>query len=962
MMCIMRIQPSAALVAALVFFALPAPATAWRHYLQNIPNSNLIPCPDPTSAGCLGGYCEAVGHDGCSAQGDVNDFGDEVDSHGGDESSKNFVKAVQGRWGIDTCTADSDADGYTNGDETGDFCCAWNGDSESLMKLAYNGEPVTVTNPAWDLSKPSIPSCSLSGPPGAPLDPFVASVAAIHARLGWARPSSCVCEYQLQLYDHATGASSFMQVRGDRLEISVCSLQPVSTYDFTVVALNRAGRSDVMEPSTTMTFTTLAGNAGTLPTDCVNPIPADLNLTYTIYMNTIPAGGYVNRHTLPYQAPWSLAWIIAPTLVLFIGALLLKLLGSCQACKRPHDAIFQWFVAGMCCKRGWQTTDKARMRDFSQSSRIFSVAVAAAAVFIAGMWVHSSLWYADYMRYSPAQVAGSVWRGSGYALAACMGLQILPVTRWSPWMKLVGLSFERGLTLHRWVSAGSFILAIVHGVGIAVMYSKSPLGIMYLFRWNDGDLPVNPLAGTLAGFAMIILGVTAWAPIRRWCYELFLAGHALYPFIFALSIFHTRMSESAAMPLLLPGIILLAFDHIAAFLDLYLRPVQVIGASIAGEEGRRVVKLECEKNGMWRILDAIWPFHYEAGQYIYAIIPAISVMPHPFSISSVPDASRKGFFTLHIREMGGNSFTSKLAELVQGAAAYAELERPPKAVYVVTHPSPKVHAGQEDGEQEETKEIEPADIDTDIESTEHEDSHTEDGGAERVISAAPVDLDVAVESTLSFQQVRNISISMWVSGPFGIPTLPLNAYDHFVLIAGGIGITPIASLHEQLVNESQKPNDPSTVATEGTLLTAWAVREVQLAADFLQPLGCKSSSLATPINVKHLYCSTMLFGALPESIGGVVDQRVSTFAAACEYGLPGNTFSVKERLSAVKIVDHAVERVRRLRASNGSVDPKIAIVVCGAQSLVDDAYAAAAKYPQAGSDVLVHIHKELFAF
>jgi predicted ferric reductase len=944
----------------LFFFAILSvrlsTAAAWRHYLHHIPNSNLIPCPDPDVAGCLGGYCEAVGHDGCSAQGEVNDFGNKVDSHPSAELHDDAASTRQGQWSIGTCAADSDADGYSNGDETGDYCCAWNGHADSLMKLTYNEQPVALSNPAWDLSKPIIPSCSYSGPPGAPVDPTAAAIAPTYARLAWKAPASCVCEYQVQLYSYNTDASVFTQVRGDVLEVAVCNLEPLSSYDFHVIALNRAGRSDQMEQPVIVTFTTLDGVAGRIPNDCAGHFPSDLNLTYTMYMNTIPAGGYVNQHTLPYQAPWSLAWVIVPTLVLLVLSILLNALGKCRVCRQPHDLIFHFLVAGMCCKRGWHTAEgKARLRDCAQSSRIFSVAVAAAAVFIAGMWVHSSLWYADYMRYSPAQVAGSVWRGSGYALAACMGLQILPVTRWSPWMKLVGLSFERGLTLHRWVSAGSMILTAVHGIGIAVEYGNSPLKVDYLFRWNDGDLPVNPLAGTLAGFAMIVLGVTALAPVRRWCYELFLLGHALYPAIFALSILHTRMSESAAMPLLLPGIILLAFDHLIAFLDCCLRPTQVLSASIVGAEGRRVVKLECQKNGLLAVIESIWPFHYEAGHYVYAIVPAISLMPHPFSISSIPDATRKDLFTLHIREMGGNSYTSQLAKIVAGAASYADLDRPIKSLVTVAIAS----ADGPDRTSVPTQSPSAPQLD---DPTDQENDQSNSGQETPEICG---ELDPSVPDLLSFREVLNSGISMWVSGPFGIPTLPLNAYDHFVLIAGGIGITPIASLHEQIMAAQQRPPvDPSVASTsEKTLITAWAVREAELATEFMTQLASKPGTPAEGAELpRRIHCASLLFGSLPNSIEAAVDHTCANFEAATQQGLAGETFAVNERLSAGKLVDYVVERVRRLRETNAQVDPKIAIVVCGAQSLVDDAYAAAAKYPQAGSGVIVHIHKELFAF
>jgi hypothetical protein len=47
---------------------------------------------------------------------------------------------------------------------------------------------------------------------------------------------------------------------------------------------------------------------------------------------------------------------------------------------------------------------------------------------------------------------GAIHRGMGYALSVCLGLLLLPVTRWSIWLHVFGVPFERALRIHRYVT------------------------------------------------------------------------------------------------------------------------------------------------------------------------------------------------------------------------------------------------------------------------------------------------------------------------------------------------------------------------------------------------------------------------------------------------------------------------------------------------------------------------------
>lgn len=95
---------------------------------------------------------------------------------------------------------------------------------------------------------------------------------------------------------------------------------------------------------------------------------------------------------------------------------------------------------------------------------------------------------------------------------------------------------------------------------------------------------------------------------------------------------------------------------------------------------------------------------------------------------------------------------------------------------------------------------------------------------------APVPTGLVVSLPIP-AEVRHL-VRAWVTGPFGAPSVQLHHAKHFVLIAGGVGITPIASLHQSLATGVPlQPRHTKPVKVR-TLTTVWAVRDLGLAAAF----------------------------------------------------------------------------------------------------------------------------------
>ena len=89
------------------------------------------------------------------------------------------------------------------------------------------------------------------------------------------------------------------------------------------------------------------------------------------------------------------------------------------------------------------------------------------------------MFYSKYMVYGLGQQAAAE-RALGYTLALALGLQLLPVTRWSVWLPVFGVSFERGVRFHRWTGLVTLALLVLHGALSAWVFASSTLGLSWL--------------------------------------------------------------------------------------------------------------------------------------------------------------------------------------------------------------------------------------------------------------------------------------------------------------------------------------------------------------------------------------------------------------------------------------------------------------------------------------------------
>ena len=249
---------------------------AFRWYLTLIPNADRVPCLSDSAgvsteaAGCRGAaICEAFGHVDCwPRRGDLestlpkqNAFGELIRSRQATNQAGSDGPGARVGWTVGACAEDSDSDGFTNGDELGDGCCAWSSGSPTPPAPF---RAIDISHPNAAVSVPlGRASCTLAGPPtvvsGLQRIVFRGSAVPLPGiAVSWAAPlvsATCVCEYRVSVALGGvvtTYAIPAAPQGANRTGFAACVVPPGAPTEaavtITVAARNRAGLGPASAP------------------------------------------------------------------------------------------------------------------------------------------------------------------------------------------------------------------------------------------------------------------------------------------------------------------------------------------------------------------------------------------------------------------------------------------------------------------------------------------------------------------------------------------------------------------------------------------------------------------------------------------------------------------------------------------------------------------------------------------
>jgi predicted ferric reductase len=502
------------------------------------------------------------------------------------------------------------------------------------------------------------------------------------------------------------------------------------------------------------------------------------------------------------------------------------------------------------------------------------------------------------LAYNAYISAGLDVTGSGGLPAiALLIVFVLTVRNNSALVLLTGISFERALLYHKLVAVVAVLLGGLHGLafylddkGISPAYTS--------FRRRLGRSPGSQetpqidrsTSGIILFFLMVALLVFSLPPFRRRYYELFLRSHwLLFLAVIVFAIIH-------GVPQALIGAVIwfvdLLFRHSVAYLRRFgsHKASSTIGIASPDRVNARILPSDILRIEFPR--ESASAFRYEAGQYVFLCVPALSMLEwHPFTISSSPSDPT---VTIHIKQLG--DWTRKLVAYVN--------------------------------------------------------KHGQASGAD------------------GLKQLS--SLSVLIDGAYGHPMVDIEsptAYSHFVLLSGGIGITPMLSVVNQLHHEYHDVGGRRGVLRRVHFV--WAVRDQLMLDAFMNPKIGDQGQVENGLGSKFF----------PNRLVNQQDpSRDSVFTADIYLTKPPN-----ERQPEASTLPSYLEWIQSNVRSNTRPDVmatlrsigedakvkaaelgrrkgvRVAVLVCGPSALVDTAIKSGMKL-QRELGVAFDVHTESFDF
>ncbi|KAF6035942.1 NOX5 [Bugula neritina] len=322
------------------------------------------------------------------------------------------------------------------------------------------------------------------------------------------------------------------------------------------------------------------------------------------------------------------------------------------------------------------------------------------------------------------------------------------------------LPFDDALRLHKVTAITAFLVSVIHVIAhsvnleiliyLLITANRTKEEEMSLKSYISSDFISSPILGS--GVVLVILLflyiVTGIEIFRIKFYSVFYISHKVLLLLWYITLLcHAKMF---IYWLMFPGT-LLVFEKIRTLYTMY--------------QNRSVVELASTHDNV-TILHIKRPdgFDYSPGDYVTVLIPKVSkYLWRPFTISS----GNQDKITLHIRKAG--FWTNKIYEKVHQLERTAQLGGRQNDSYT-TH--------------------------TAIELDLNENSLRRDKNTARTSSSM---FSESNSTTLTLPASPHWRIYM--DGPFSTPSHDILKTEHVILIAGGIGITPFASVISSVIEQ-----------------------------------------------------------------------------------------------------------------------------------------------------------------
>ncbi|KAJ8036007.1 NADPH oxidase 5 [Holothuria leucospilota] len=375
-----------------------------------------------------------------------------------------------------------------------------------------------------------------------------------------------------------------------------------------------------------------------------------------------------------------------------------------------------------------------------------------------------------------------VARGNGACLNLTCSLVVVLVLRKllthlrSTWV-VKYIPIDENIDIHRYIGYAIGLQALCHTIShignadIAANESDGKFTMTELLFTNPHLTSLGHpwVAGTafqtgwlLVAVLIIMIGLSMNCIRRTGYFQVFYVSHLFYAAFWILLLLHGPRFWKF---FLLPGSLFL-YEKVSNFIKRggksYIKEANLLSSRVMHFN---VTHLEITKPTN---------FDYEPGDYVFIKIPSLAAYEwHPFTISSAPE--KKDTFSLHIRCAG--NWTSQLYDFIKSKICEdAENNNQP------------LGGERSEKERKSWKAAEKASVVSRRKKSLY--APNENSKIHKRSTIKQFESEVAKDDRL---------IQVLIEGPYGTPTRAIFNSEHAILIGGGIGITPFASILQSIM-------------------------------------------------------------------------------------------------------------------------------------------------------------------
>lgn len=246
----------------------------------------------------------------------------------------------------------------------------------------------------------------------------------------------------------------------------------------------------------------------------------------------------------------------------------------------------------------------------------------------------------------------------GRAAMVSFSLLWIPVSRGSPFLRLINLPFENAIKYHIWLSVLTLSMLTLHSIGYIMYYVLSHTS-KEIIEWEAAAESCSVVAGLVAWIVGLIMWATSLSFVRRRWYEVFFGVHHLYVVFIIFWLYHVMWT----VHLFIIPCLLFAIDRFLRMVQ-SRQSVDVLSAKIM-ESGSIELKIANKSTGI--------AYHPLSSWYLQC--PSLSRLMkfqwHFFSVIST-GMDGKEALSIVIKPLGKwtNHLREQLLESTKGANAW----------------------------------------------------------------------------------------------------------------------------------------------------------------------------------------------------------------------------------------------------------------------------------------------------